>query len=239
MEIIKLVNINKKYNRQILSNISLKIRENEIIGLIGPNGSGKTTLLRIIAGLEIPDNGELFINKKCVYSKNKFVPPEKRNIGFVFQDLGLWPHMTVKEHIMFVLEEKITDKYKRQEKIKEVLKSINLAGYLNSYPHQLSGGEKQRLAIARSLAQDSNILLLDEPFSNLDPLLKKELKKVLVNLQKKLKITIIYISQNPNEILDIANRIAIMNKGEIIQIGKIKEILRKPKNEFVKEFLKN
>ncbi len=238
MEAIKLSNVSKYFEKEILSNVFLDIENNKIVGILGPSGSGKTTLLRIISGLEVPDKGAIFITGECVYSEKIFVEPEKRNIGFVFQDLGLWPHMNAEEHLDFVLEAKgITNSEQKEKEIKKTLKLVNLDKYSKSYPHQLSGGEKQRLAIARVLAQDSKILLLDEPFSNLDPVLKKELKKELVSLQKKMKLTIVYITHNPSEIFDIADKIVILKEGKILQEGKPKEVLKKPKNDFVRKFL--
>ncbi|MCK4729941.1 MAG: ABC transporter ATP-binding protein [Candidatus Aenigmarchaeota archaeon] len=238
MEEIKISNISKYFEKEILSDISLEIEKNKITGILGPSGSGKTTLLRIISGLEIPDKGTIFINNKCVCSEKIFVEPEKRNIGFVFQDLGLWPHMNAEEHLDFVLDAKgITNSEQKEKEITKILKLVNLDKYIKSYPRQLSGGEKQRLAIARVLAQDSKILLLDEPFSNLDPVLKKELKKELVGLQKKMKLTIVYITHNPSEIFDIADKIVILKEGRILQEGKPKEFLKKPKNDFVRKFL--
>ncbi len=237
MDLIKLVSIDKYFDKQVLSNFSLNIKKKEIVGILGPSGSGKSTLLRIIAGLEVPDKGEIFIGDNCVYSKNKFVPPEKRNVGLVFQDLALWPHMSVKKHLNFVLEIRGISKDKREKEIRKILNLVNLSEYIKSYPSQLSGGEKQRLAIARVLAQNPKILLLDEPFSNLDPILKKELKKYLVDMQKNLRMALVYVTHNPAEISDIANKIVIIREGKIIQIGGPTEIYKNPKNSFVRKFL--
>lgn len=236
MTSIELKNIGKNFDKSVLSEISFSLNENEFGAILGPSGSGKTTLLRIISGLESPEEGEIFIGGKCVFSKTTKIPPEKREVGFVFQDLALWPHMKVKEHIEFVLDSKLSEQ-KRDKQIKEILKIVDIEKHCEKYPHQLSGGEKQRLAIARTIAQNSKILLLDEPFSNLDPILKKELKKELISIKNKLKITIICVTQNPNEIFDMVDKIILIKEGKIVQQGKIKEILRKPKNDFVKEFL--
>lgn len=136
MEEIKLSNISKHFEKEILSDISLKIEKSKITGILGPSGSGKTTLLRIISGLEVPDNGTIFINNECVCSEKIFVEPEKRNIGFVFQDLGLWPHMNAEEHLDFVLDAKgITNSKQKEKEIKKILKLVNLDKYLKSYLH--------------------------------------------------------------------------------------------------------
>ena len=205
--------------------------------MLGPSGCGKTTLLRMIAGLERPDEGRVLIDGIEVSSPNKMVPPFKRKLSMIFQDLALWPHMTVKGNIKFVMEKNLTKDILREE-IHEILEKVNLIGFNNRYPHQLSGGEKQRLAIARALASRPAYLLMDEPFSNLDSLLKEELQNVVIKLKKDSQIGIIYVTHNIDEALILANRIAIMNKGRIEQMGTKDELLSNPKNEFVKRFLR-
>ena len=231
-------NLTKRYNRlEAVKDVTLHISRGEILTVLGPSGCGKTTLLRMIAGLERPDEGRVLIDGIEVSSPNKMVPPFKRKLSMIFQDLALWPHMTVKGNIKFVMEKNLTKDILREE-IHEILEKVNLIGFNNRYPHQLSGGEKQRLAIARALASRPAYLLMDEPFSNLDSLLKEELQNVVIKLKKDSQIGIIYVTHNIDEALILANRIAIMNKGRIEQMGTKDELLSNPKNEFVKRFLR-
>ncbi|MHA1865391.1 MAG: ABC transporter ATP-binding protein [Candidatus Heimdallarchaeaceae archaeon] len=224
-EIIKLESIRKRFNgKEVLSGINLKIKSGERFGIFGPSGCGKTTLLRIIAGLEKPDDGRVYLRGKEVTSNKIFVPPEKRNISFIFQDLALWPHMSVKEHLEFVLSNKIRKNLKKE--IERVLKIIKLTGHLNSKPEELSGGEKQRLAIGRAIAQRSDIFLLDEPLSSLDFFLKKEMKNLLLKLQKRYKLTIVYVAHDIFEIIDMCNRIAVIENGKISKIGHPRKLFK-------------
>jgi len=231
-------NLTKRYSRlEAVKDVTLHIFRGEILTVLGPSGCGKTTLLRMIAGLERPDEGRVLIDGIEVSSPNKMVPPFKRKLSMIFQDLALWPHMTVKGNIKFVMEKNLTKDILREE-IHEILEKVKLIGFNNRYPHQLSGGEKQRLAIARALASRPAYLLMDEPFSNLDSLLKEELQNVVIKLKKDSQIGIIYVTHNIDEALILANRIAIMNKGRIEQMGTKDELLSNPKNEFVKRFLR-
>jgi len=234
---IEIHKVDKSFGKKrVISNLSLEVKKNELLGILGPSGCGKTTLLRLIAGFEVPDRGEIRIDGDCVYSSSNgiFVPPEKRNIGMVFQDLALWPHMTVREHIDFVLGSR---NIKSKEKIEEILELVDLKSLSESYPEQLSGGEKQRVAIARALAQEPRVLLLDEPLSNLDQILRKDFKDEITKLRKKFGITTIYVTHNYLELIDIADKIAIMRKGRIIQFGRSKEVYQNPKNNFVRNIL--
>ena len=231
-------NLTKRYSRlEAVKDVTLHISRGEILTVLGPSGCGKTTLLRLIAGLERPDEGRVLIDGIEVSSPNKMVPPFKRKLSMIFQDLALWPHMTVKGNIKFVMEKNLTKDILREE-IHKILEKVNLIGFNNRYPHQLSGGEKQRLAIARALASRPAYLLMDEPFSNLDLLLKEELQNVVIKLKKDSQIGIIYVTHNIDEALILADRIAIMNKGRIEQMGTKDELLSNPKNEFVKQFLR-
>jgi iron(III) transport system ATP-binding protein len=218
-EKIELRNISKSINKkEILKDINLEIRNGEIFGIFGSSGCGKTTLLRIISGLDIADNGEIFLRGKKILSKKFFVPPEERKISFIFQDLGLWPHMTVNDHMNFVSE--------NNSKTEKILESCYLTGHEKSKPEQLSGGEKQKLALARSIAQDADIILLDEPFSSLDLNTKEEMNKLLKELHKKYNLTIIYVTHDVFEIIDMCKRIAIIENGEISKIGDPSELLK-------------
>ncbi|MBS4538042.1 ABC transporter ATP-binding protein [Clostridium sp. D2Q-11] len=236
MSQIELKNINKSFDgKTILNNISLKVEEGERISLLGPSGCGKTTTLKIIAGLLKNDKGQLLIGDKDV-SK---VPVEKRGAVIVFQDYLLFPHMTVAENIGFGLKMAKKNKNIIKEKVDELLKLVKLEGLGDRYPDELSGGQKQRVAIARALAVDPKVLLLDEPFSNLDTGLRDEMREFISNLQRKLNITTILVTHDKEEALMISDRIAVMLNGEIKQIDEPSEIYKHPKSIEVANFLGN
>lgn len=218
---LKIEKVSKKIGQNtILSDINFSLGRKEILGILGPSGSGKTTLLRIIAGLEEPTVGQIWLQDKLVSSPKVMVQTQKRNIGLVFQDLALWPHMNVYRHLEFVLGDKGFDKERMKEKMQEVLRQARFpAEKISSYPHQLSGGEKQRLALARCLAQGPLLLLMDEPLSNLDELLKLEIIQELKNIHSSTGISIIYVSHNIDEIAQIAEKIIVLEKGETVYQG--------------------
>ncbi len=215
---IKLKNVSIRIDKnRVLENISIQVKQGECFALLGPSGCGKTTLLRLIAGFERPQWGEIYINDRCVSSPVKEEPPYNRSLSMVFQDLALWPHMTAKENINFALGSGIKRKIKKQ-KIQEALKLVRLEEYINAYPHQLSGGEKQRLALARALVQEPKILLLDEPMSGLDSILRKELLEEIKEIISRMSITAIYVTHEVQEAIFMADRIGLMKKGGIDQI---------------------
>lgn len=235
---IKVENLKIRYgNQSILNGIDLQVQRNEALALIGPSGCGKTTLLRLVAGFEVPDEGNISIEDVMVSRPGFVVPSNKRNLSLIFQDLALWPHMTVKEHLLFVLNGKKKDKSHMADRINGLLKDVDLALCGDRFPHQLSGGEKQRLAIARGIAKNPKYLLMDEPFTNLDPILKKDLENFLSRLKKQFQMGIIYVSHNIDEVKNIADRIAIMKKGNIIQADTKQRMFENPSDEFVKSFL--
>lgn len=219
----------KKYGNFVaIDNLSFRVKRGTIFGIMGSSGSGKTTILRLIAGLERLNEGEILINEKVVSSKKLHLPPYKRGVGMIFQDLALWPHLNVKEHIKFALEGNYDGDI--DKKIKEVIEIVNLNGLENRYIHQLSGGQKQRLAIGRAIANNPKILLLDEPFSNLDAFLKHRIMENLLEIHKKQKNTLIYVSHNIDEITDFCNEGIYIEDGKIIyegKVGRFKELLPK------------
>jgi iron(III) transport system ATP-binding protein len=236
---ITIENLTKKYGMvEALKGLTLEISFNEILAIVGPSGCGKTTLLRVIAGLESPDEGKVLIDGVEVSTPSKLVAPSKRGLSMIFQDLALWPHMTVKEHIEFVLKKNKLSRDVVRSRIDKILTDVNLSDYDIRYPHELSGGEKQRLAIARALAPNPAYLLMDEPFSNLDSLLKEVLQKLIKILKNSLQMGIVCVTHNIEESLALADRMAIMNKGIIEQIGYKEVVFDKPKNEFIRRFLK-
>jgi sulfate/thiosulfate transport system ATP-binding protein len=235
---ISLQKISKKFNdHQALTDINLEVNEGELIALLGPSGSGKTTLLKIIAGLENPTQGQVFINNK---DATKLLP-NQREIGFVFQHYALFKHMTVAENIAFGLRVKPKNKRPKESQIKEkidhLLKLVQISNLSNRYPHEVSGGQKQRVALARALAIEPRILLLDEPFAALDDKLKIELRRWLHKLKKETNITIIIVTHDQEEALDIADRVVIINNGTIEQIDSPAELYHSPNNPFIYNFL--
>jgi ABC-type Fe3+/spermidine/putrescine transport system ATPase subunit len=216
-EFLRLIEVTKRYgDRRVVDSISLDVAEGEVIGLLGASGCGKTTTLRLIAGLEIPDEGEIWIaGERVAVGGRNIVPPNARSIGFVFQDLALWPHFTVAGNLKFVLESVKVPKGERAKRISEALRLVRIEQFANSYPGKLSGGEQQRAALARALVGRPRLLLLDEPMSNLDPDLKSDLRKELAALQKLLGVTTIHVTHDQAEVAALADRVAIMHQGRI------------------------
>jgi ABC-type Fe3+/spermidine/putrescine transport system ATPase subunit len=236
---INIESITKRYGKvEAVVGLTLDIFPNEILGIIGPSGCGKTTLLRLVAGLERPDEGEICIDNEAASTPAQMMPPHDRKLSMVFQDLALWPHMTVGEHIEFMTKKGHSSKQNLKSNIKNVLKEVNLIDHINHYPHELSGGEKQRLAIARSIASKPSFLLMDEPFSNLDSLLKEELQELVMGLKNNHQMGIIYVSHIIEEVFTLADRIAIMSHGTMIQVGTKDDVLSNPKHSFVSRILK-
>ncbi len=230
--------IKKSYsNIEIIKGLSLEVAPGEILALVGPSGSGKTTLLRLVAGFERPDSGSVLLDGIEVSTPARMVMPNKRGLSMIFQDLALWPHMTVSEHIKFVLKKCKHSKNGYNTRINKILKGVNLNGFDNRYPNELSGGEKQRLAIARALSSNPVYLMMDEPFSNLDSILKEELQELILGLKSRHQMGIIYVSHIIDEAFALADRIAIINNGVLEQIGCKDTVFNNPKNEFVRRLM--
>jgi iron(III) transport system ATP-binding protein len=183
--------------------------------VVGPSGCGKTTLLRLIAGLERPDAGEITIDGRLVSSPRTLAPPDRRGLGMVFQDLALWPHMTAFANVAFGLHGRGAGREQVSQRVDEVLAAVSLAGKAHRYPHQLSGGERQRLAIARAVAPRPACLLMDEPFSSLDPVLKLEMIELLTRVKRQLDTGIVYVTHNLDEALHLGDRVVVMNGGRL------------------------
>ncbi|MEM4433627.1 MAG: ABC transporter ATP-binding protein [Thermosphaera sp.] len=235
---VRLEKITKTYANVIaVDDLSLTIEKGELFTFLGPSGCGKTTTLRIIAGFEIPDSGRLYFDDEDV----TFQKPYKRNTAMVFQNYALWPHMTVFENVAYGLKIKKKQLGLSDDDIKkmvlEALELVKLAGLEDRYPLQLSGGQQQRVALARALVVKPRVLLLDEPLSNLDAKLRIEMREEIKRIQKKLGITTIYVTHDQLEALSISDRIGIMNKGRLVQVGSPQELYFKPKNVFVADFL--
>ncbi len=233
---IILENIAHSYgDKQVLSDFSFSFEQGKTTYLVGPSGCGKTTVLRLISGLETPSQGIIKIDGKIVSAEGKTsVAPHQRQTGFVFQDLALWPHFTVFNNIAFGLKERKASAIK--EKVSEILKLFGIADKAKKYPHQLSGGQKQMVAIARSLVLEPDILLMDEPLANIDIKLKESILQHLKILQQQLNFTMIYVTHEHSESMNVENCIVVMNAGKIEASGSKEEIARS-ENSFVKSFI--
>ncbi|WP_370520476.1 ABC transporter ATP-binding protein [Thermococcus sp. LS2] len=237
---IRIINLVKKFGEvTAVDHINLDIKDGEFMTLLGPSGCGKTTTLRMIAGLEVPTDGEIYIGDKIVSSPSKgiFIPPEQRNIGMVFQNYAVWPHMTVFDNVAYPLKIRKLPKDEIEKKVMKALEMVRLKGFENRYPHQLSGGQQQRVALARALVMEPEVMLLDEPLSNLDAKLREEMRFEIKELQRKLGVTIVYVTHDQAEAMAMSDRIAVMDKGKIHQIGSPWEIYKRPADAFVAGFI--
>lgn len=234
---LELKDIRKSFEKEtdVLKGISLAIGKGEFITLLGSSGCGKTTTLRIIAGLEMPDGGQVFLDGKDVTS----LAPEARDVNTVFQNYALFPHMNVADNIGYGLKLKKTPKEEIRRKVKEMLELVQLPGYEKRKPSELSGGQKQRVAIARALVNNPKVLLLDEPLGALDLQLRRAMQIELKRLQKKLGITFVYITHDQEEAINMSDRIAVMNEGRFEQIGSPDEIYNHPRTSYVATFVGN
>jgi ABC-type Fe3+/spermidine/putrescine transport system ATPase subunit len=231
--------LSKKYGDvTALAGITFELLPGELLAVVGPSGSGKSTLLRLIAGFERPDDGRILIDNVEASTPTNIQPPHQRNLSLIFQDLALWPHMTAARHIEFVLQRDNLSGDESRARIRRILERVNLFEYKDRLPHELSGGERQRLAIARAIALKPAYLLMDEPFSNVDTILKEELQELVLKLKNELQTSIIYVTHNIEEVMLLADRLAIINKGELIQIDSKNKVVEKPEGEFVKRLLR-
>ena len=215
--------------------VSFSVEDGRLFFLLGPSGCGKTTLLRLVAGFYKPDEGEVYFGGRLVND----VPPNKRNIGMVFQNYALWPHMTVYDNIVYGLRVKGVSAPQRIDRAKEILKVVKMEDYATRYPNQLSGGQQQRIALARALVVKPDVLLLDEPLSNLDAKLRLETRDEIKRIHRETKVTSIYVTHDQEEALSMADEVAIMNMGRIEQIGAPQDVYNNPSNIFVATFIGN
>ncbi|WP_059173264.1 ABC transporter ATP-binding protein [Bacillus sp. FJAT-27445] len=213
---IQIKDLNYKYKNAkeaVIKNFCLDIERGEIVSILGESGSGKSTILRLIAGLECPQDGSINICGETVCNRSCFIAPEKRGIGFVFQDYALFPHMTVAKNILFGLKKK--SRKEKRERLDEMLNLVNLSDYANRYPHELSGGQQQRVALARALAPEPSLLILDEPFSNLDAGLQEKIRGELRAIIKKTGITSIFVTHDQEDAHAMADRIVYIENGKV------------------------
>jgi sulfate transport system ATP-binding protein len=216
-----------------LENVSVEVESGSLTALLGPSGSGKSTLLRVIAGLEQPDKGEVYISG----NEATGVSPQKRGVGFVFQHYAAFKHMTVWDNVAFGLTVRKRPKSEIKQRVGELLELVQLNGLAKRYPAQLSGGQRQRMALARALAVEPNVLLLDEPFGALDARVRKELRAWLRRLHDEVHVTTIFVTHDQEEAMELADQIVLMNQGRVEQVGGARDLYERPANEFVMTFV--
>jgi ABC-type Fe3+/spermidine/putrescine transport system ATPase subunit len=237
---LRIQNLYKTFDPIVAVNgLTLEISEGEFFTLLGSSGCGKTTTLRMVGGLEKPDGGEIHLGSKCLFSKSQklFIKPEKRDMGMVFQSYALWPHMTVFENVVYPLKLRGVKGGAAEKKVAEVLGLVGLAGLEERQAPALSGGQQQRVALARALVFSPKVLLLDEPLSNLDAQLREEMRRELKALQRRLGITVLFVTHDQIEALSLSDRIAIMKFGQLEQVGSPEEVYYHPATPFVRDFL--
>ncbi len=239
---IEIKNLTKKFGKVVaLDCVSLVIKPGTFVTLLGPSGCGKTTLLRCVAGLEDPDGGEIYIGNKLVFSYDKGIslPSSKRDLGLVFQNYALWPHMKVDKNITFALEIQKMPKVEMDKRVKESLKEVQMEGYEDRYPREMSGGQQQRIALARMLAYRPKVFLMDEPLSNLDARLRMDMRTELKRLHHISGATTIYVTHDQVEALTMSTNIAVMREGVIQQVDTPDVVYHYPSNLFVADFIGN
>lgn len=234
--VLKIEDVAKHYGSEtVISDLSLSVRDGEILTLLGPSGCGKTTTLRLIAGLEKPNQGDIHLQNESVAGTGRFVPAEERGIGVVFQEFALFPHLTARENVAFGLQD--WSEPDREARVAELLDLVDLEAHGEDYPDELSGGQQQRIALARSLAPEPEMLLLDEPFSNLDVDLRVEMREEVRRIIKQAGVTAISVTHDQEEAMSISDRVAVMNDGDIEQIDTPEEVFQQPESRFVAGFL--
>jgi iron(III) transport system ATP-binding protein len=222
-----------------VDDVSFIVADGEFLTLLGPSGCGKSTTLAAVAGLDMPTSGLIRAGDSVFFdgTTGKHLPTEERNCGLVFQSYALWPHMTVRNNVAFPLHLRHIDKAEQKRRIDRVLELVEMTPYADRYPHQLSGGQQQRVALARTLVYGPSVLLLDEPLSNLDSKLRDRARSWLTELHRNVRITTIYVTHDQTEALAMSDRIVVMNKGKIVQVGPPREIYEKPVDPFVADFI--
>jgi len=240
MDGLSVRNVTKSFGHgRVVDEVSFDVQQGELLTLLGPSGCGKTTTLRLLAGLEHPDSGEIILSGRVLSAPEKriSVPPEKRSMGMVFQSYAVWPHMTVFENVSFPLKMKKVPRKEIGARVSEILATVGLAGFENRPATMLSGGQQQRVALARSLVFNPDVLLLDEPFSNLDAQLREDMRFEVKDLQQRLGLTMVFVTHDQKEAIVLSDRIIVMNLGKIEQEGSVEQVYSQPVNRFVFGFL--
>ena len=236
-------NVGKQFAGDVwaVKDFNLQIEHGQFVSFLGPSGCGKTTTLRMIAGLEENTHGRIQFDQDVVSdpAKRKYLPPEKRNVGMVFQSYAVWPHMNVFENIAYPLKLKKISSTQITEDVREIMDVVELSGLEKRRPHELSGGQQQRVALARGLVMKPRILLLDEPLSNLDAKLREKMRKDIRAIQQKFKLTMVYVTHDQKEAFQMSDKVVVMNRGKIEQVGQPSEIQKNPLNDFVADFIRS
>ncbi|MEE8416070.1 MAG: ABC transporter ATP-binding protein [Desulfobacterales bacterium] len=234
--VVSLRGVSKTYgDTQVIEKVSFEIKQGEILALLGPSGCGKTTTLRLIAGFEQPDEGTIYIQGTRAASSNFSMPPEQRSVGMMFQEYALFPHMTVPENVVYGL--KGMERWQQKKVLAGMLELVDMEGYEDRYPHQLSGGEQQRVAVARALAPCPAALLLDEPFSNLDTDLRTQMRSEVLSILHRAGTTAILVTHDQEEAFILADRVGVLNQGRLEQLGTPEDIYHRPRTPFVAKFV--
>src|SRR5688572_5123600 len=236
---VRLSGLTKRYaDLAAVEDLSLEVKPGELVALLGPSGCGKTTTLRLVAGFLAPEAGEIWVGDRCLSSSATVVPPERRRMAMIFQSYALWPHMTVAQNVGYGLRFKRSlAGAERDRKVTEMLRVVQLVGYEARYPGELSGGQQQRVAVARALVVEPEILLLDEPLSNLDSNLREEMRFEIRRLHEAFGIATLYVTHDQAEAMVISDRIAVLERGRVAQVGAADEVFLRPRTRFVAEFI--
>ena len=236
---VSLKTLTKRYGDvAAVEGLSLDVEPGELVSLLGPSGCGKTTTLRLVAGFLQPEAGEIWVGERCLSSPASVVPPERRRMAMIFQSYALWPHMTVAQNVAYGLRFKPgVTRTDRDRRVAEMLRVVQLAGYEPRYPGELSGGQQQRVAVARALVVEPEILLLDEPLSNLDANLREEMRFEIRRLHEAFGITTLYVTHDQAEAMVISDRVAVLHRGRVEQVGTAEDLFRLPRTRFVAEFI--
>jgi len=217
--------------------LDLQVKPGELVALLGPSGCGKTTTLRLVAGFLKPEAGEIWVGDRCLSSAASVIPPERRRMAMIFQSYALWPHMTVAQNVAYGLRFNGVARAERDRRVRDMLRVVQLEGYGSRYPGELSGGQQQRVAVARALVVEPEILLLDEPLSNLDANLREEMRFEIRRLHETFGITTLYVTHDQSEAMVISDRVAVLDQGRVAQIGTAEELFERPRTRFVAEFI--
>jgi iron(III) transport system ATP-binding protein len=238
MATVSLQGLTKKFaDTAAVESLDLEIADGEFISLLGPSGCGKTTTLRLLAGFLQPDRGEIKVGREVLSSRSVLVPPERRAMSMIFQSYAVWPHMTVCQNVAYGLKFKKLSRQEVDQKVAKFLRLVHLESLKDRYPPELSGGQQQRVALARALVVEPQILLLDEPLSNLDANLREEMRFEIRRLHEEFRITTVYVTHDQSEAMVTSDRIVVLNKGRIVQVGAPSEVFDQPRTRFVAEFI--